>query len=92
MSTVFPCGFAELRSREERSQQYFGTHLGPDSGLLMDSAAGDDVIYDKVRSDVMYDKVSDDVIYDKASGNNIICEKVSNDVVYDKVSDSVIYG
>ena len=45
-------GCAELRSREERSQQYFGTHLGPDSGLLMDSATGDDVIYDKVSDGV----------------------------------------
>ena len=52
ISSAFFCGCAELRSREERSQQYFGTHLGPDSGLLMDSATGDDVIYDKVSDGV----------------------------------------
>lgn len=40
---------AELKSREERSQQYFGTHLGPDTGILVDGISGDDFVYDKVR-------------------------------------------
>ncbi|XP_076470654.1 syntaxin-16-like [Babylonia areolata] len=37
----------KLKSREERSQQYFGTHLAPDSSLLLDSTTVDDVPYDK---------------------------------------------
>lgn len=38
----------KLRSREERSLQYFGTNLGPDVDMMMMNSGGtDDVIYDK---------------------------------------------
>ncbi|XP_005112545.1 syntaxin-16 [Aplysia californica] len=38
----------KIKNREERSQQFFGTNLSPDSGLMADSMGMD--------SDVMYDK------------------------------------
>ncbi|XP_025115420.1 syntaxin-16-like [Pomacea canaliculata] len=49
----------KLKSREERSQQYFGTHLGPDTGILVDGISGDDFVYDKGFTSAQMQMVED---------------------------------
>ncbi|XP_059164464.1 LOW QUALITY PROTEIN: syntaxin-16-like [Physella acuta] len=50
----------KIKSREERSQQYFGTHLNSDSNLLGDGIGGDqDIVYDKGFTTVQMQMVED---------------------------------